>query len=447
MSASPTPIAMSSCGTNALSANRAPGHRRRSCRSRVVDRRVLPSIRSPPTAQSCQRPPRPDGQRARPRADSSTCAVVVVVRRALAGEDSRGGSPSSSVSVSVVLPHRGRRRVEQRARRSRRVQRGAGAAHADLAPCCRARRRRTARSRSRVSVIGPSAPDRRPAGRGATSANDPDAGRPHDPIIPSQLSCAADARAAMTARGDLAPRASSQPDVRRSSSALSLAAVPFKRRFVAPGDRARASSRSSRSATRCGSRSISASSAPSTLLRTALPVARRGVRRVARRDHAVAVAAVAARSWRAAAASSVNKELAARAYRITLKGPVRVLLLRTGVWAGAAALTGLFLHIYERLAAAARRRADRARGGPRVHRVVRARGVVGADPRRGAQPAVRGRLAAQAVRRQPLPAVHAGRDDRRRRRARARRPRSPTTSCRSRASSTSSSRPTSRSRR
>jgi hypothetical protein len=39
----------------------------------------------------------------------------------------------------------------------------------------------------------------------------------------------------------------------------------------------------------------------------------------------------------------VNKELAARAYRITLKGPVRVLLLRTGLWAGAACLTGVFL--------------------------------------------------------------------------------------------------------
>lgn len=43
----------------------------------------------------------------------------------------------------------------------------------------------------------------------------------------------------------------------------------------------------------------------------------------------------------------VNKELAARAYRITLKGPVRVLLLRTGVWTGAAALTGLFLYRYD----------------------------------------------------------------------------------------------------
>jgi len=43
----------------------------------------------------------------------------------------------------------------------------------------------------------------------------------------------------------------------------------------------------------------------------------------------------------------VPKELASRAYRITLKGPVRVLLLRTGLWTAAAALTGAFLHTYE----------------------------------------------------------------------------------------------------
>ncbi|HEX3477052.1 MAG TPA: ATP-binding protein [Kofleriaceae bacterium] len=40
----------------------------------------------------------------------------------------------------------------------------------------------------------------------------------------------------------------------------------------------------------------------------------------------------------------VQKDLAARAYRITLNGPVRVLLLRTGLWSAAAALVGLFLH-------------------------------------------------------------------------------------------------------
>ncbi len=43
----------------------------------------------------------------------------------------------------------------------------------------------------------------------------------------------------------------------------------------------------------------------------------------------------------------VHKDLAARAYRITIKGPVRVLLLRTGLWAGAACLTGVFLHLYQ----------------------------------------------------------------------------------------------------
>jgi signal transduction histidine kinase len=42
----------------------------------------------------------------------------------------------------------------------------------------------------------------------------------------------------------------------------------------------------------------------------------------------------------------VGKELAARAYRITLKGPIRVLLLRTAVWTVAAALVGLFLFVY-----------------------------------------------------------------------------------------------------
>src|SRR5262249_43744753 len=54
--------------------------------------------------------------------------------------------------------------------------------------------------------------------------------------------------------------------------------------------------------------------------------------------------------WSAVAArragQRVNKELAARAYRITLKGPVRLLLLRTGLWSGSTALTGLFFHIF-----------------------------------------------------------------------------------------------------
>jgi signal transduction histidine kinase len=55
--------------------------------------------------------------------------------------------------------------------------------------------------------------------------------------------------------------------------------------------------------------------------------------------------------WQAVAArksgDKVGKDLAARAYRITLKGPVRVLLLRTAVWTGGAALTGMFLWLYD----------------------------------------------------------------------------------------------------
>src|SRR5262249_20822771 len=54
--------------------------------------------------------------------------------------------------------------------------------------------------------------------------------------------------------------------------------------------------------------------------------------------------------WSAVAArrsgERVHKELAARAYRITLKGPIRILLLRTGLWSASAALTALFFHIF-----------------------------------------------------------------------------------------------------
>jgi signal transduction histidine kinase len=82
-----------------------------------------------------------------------------------------------------------------------------------------------------------------------------------------------------------------------------------------------------------------------TLLRTALPV---GIGAV--------VVWLAANTawllplWVAVAArrhgERVPRDLAARAYRITLKGPVRVLLLRTGLWSAASALAGLFLHIF-----------------------------------------------------------------------------------------------------
>jgi signal transduction histidine kinase len=82
-----------------------------------------------------------------------------------------------------------------------------------------------------------------------------------------------------------------------------------------------------------------------TLLRTAAPVAVGAI--------VVWLAAITAwllPLWSAVAArrhgERVRKELAARAYRITLNGPVRVLLLRTGLWSASAALIGLFLHLF-----------------------------------------------------------------------------------------------------
>jgi signal transduction histidine kinase len=123
------------------------------------------------------------------------------------------------------------------------------------------------------------------------------------------------------------------------------ALVPFKRRFVMP-------------AVVLGVLELVAVGYPvwvafdlgslgaDTLLRTALPV---GV--VAVIVWWATTTAWLLPLWTAVSArrrgEKVNKELAARAYRITLKGPVRVLLLRTGIWTGAAALTGLFLYRYD----------------------------------------------------------------------------------------------------
>jgi signal transduction histidine kinase len=123
------------------------------------------------------------------------------------------------------------------------------------------------------------------------------------------------------------------------------ATIPFKRRFVMP-------------AVVLGLLELVAVGYPlwaafdlgdlgiDTLLRTALPV---GVGAVAVWNTAIAVWLMPL--WQAARARKqgdrVGKELASRAYRITLKMPVRALLLRTGVWSAAAALTGLFLHVYD----------------------------------------------------------------------------------------------------
>ncbi|HEY5924563.1 MAG TPA: ATP-binding protein, partial [Kofleriaceae bacterium] len=130
-----------------------------------------------------------------------------------------------------------------------------------------------------------------------------------------------------------------------SASALpSTATVPFKRRLVMPA------------LVLAGLELLAvgypvwevfdlAALGADTLLRTALPV---GI--VAVIVWWATTTAWLLPLWAAVSArrrgEKVNKELAARAYRITYKGPVRVLLLRTGVWTAAAGLTGLFLYIY-----------------------------------------------------------------------------------------------------
>jgi signal transduction histidine kinase len=129
------------------------------------------------------------------------------------------------------------------------------------------------------------------------------------------------------------------------SMAMSIAAVPFKRRFFLP-------------ALVLGIAELAFIGYPiwaafdlsdlptDTVLRTTLPV---GIGACIVWLGAITTwllplwSAVVARRQ----GERVDKELAARAYRITLKGPVRVLLLRTSLWAGAAALTGAFFHIYE----------------------------------------------------------------------------------------------------
>ncbi|HVK82689.1 MAG TPA: ATP-binding protein [Kofleriaceae bacterium] len=136
----------------------------------------------------------------------------------------------------------------------------------------------------------------------------------------------------------------SQPEIERPS-ALSLVAVPFKRRFALP-------------AIVLALLEVIGVGYPlwiafdlgdvptDMLLGTALPAGIGGC--------IVWLAAITAwllPLWSAVNArrrgERVNKDLAARAYRITLKGPIRVLVLRTALWAGAAGLTGMFLRMYD----------------------------------------------------------------------------------------------------
>jgi signal transduction histidine kinase len=135
------------------------------------------------------------------------------------------------------------------------------------------------------------------------------------------------------------------PAVAPSSSGGSTVTVPFKRRFVVPGITLFFLELLGIALPMWTAFDLGDLGAD-TLVRTLLPVAAGAI--------AVWVTAMAiwfAPLWQAVAlrrrGERVPKELAAMAYRITIKGPVRVLLLRTMVWTTAAALTGLFLWVYD----------------------------------------------------------------------------------------------------
>ncbi len=128
-------------------------------------------------------------------------------------------------------------------------------------------------------------------------------------------------------------------------SSISNAIVPFKRRFVVPGITLGILELLGVGYPLWRTFDLGALGAD-TLVRTLLPV---GI-------GAIAVWVIAMGVWFAPLYQAVAlrrlgqrvpKELAARAYRITIKGPVRALLLRTMVWTTAASLTGLFLYVYD----------------------------------------------------------------------------------------------------
>src|SRR5688572_4433458 len=132
---------------------------------------------------------------------------------------------------------------------------------------------------------------------------------------------------------------------REAAGSVSFAVVPFKRRFLVPAITLVIAEIAIIGYPLWSAFELGQLPAE-TMLRTALPA---GI-------GASIVWFAALTAWLLPLWSAVNarrrgervpKELAARAYRITHKGPVRVLLLRTGLWTAAAALTGAFLHTYE----------------------------------------------------------------------------------------------------
>ncbi|HEY4241655.1 MAG TPA: ATP-binding protein [Kofleriaceae bacterium] len=130
-----------------------------------------------------------------------------------------------------------------------------------------------------------------------------------------------------------------------AASSASLIVVPFKRRFLVPAIVLAIAELVVIGYPLWNAFGL-ADLGADTLLRTALPV---GIGALA--VWSIAMTVWLLPLWQAVAArrrgERVSKDLAARAYRITIKGPVRVLLLRTGIWTAAGAFTGLFLYLYE----------------------------------------------------------------------------------------------------
>ncbi|MBX3158705.1 MAG: HAMP domain-containing protein [Deltaproteobacteria bacterium] len=144
---------------------------------------------------------------------------------------------------------------------------------------------------------------------------------------------------------DEPPSRDSSRDAAGSSMIQQLATVPFKRRFLLPGIVLAIAEIVVVGYPLWVAFDLGSLSSE-TLLGTALPVGIGGC--------VVWLAAITTwllPLWSAVVArrrgDRVPKELAARAYKITLKGAMRVLLLRTGLWAAAAGLTGVFFHTYE----------------------------------------------------------------------------------------------------
>jgi signal transduction histidine kinase len=129
-----------------------------------------------------------------------------------------------------------------------------------------------------------------------------------------------------------------------SAAVPAVAVVPFKRRFLIPG-MALAGAEAAAIAYPLWRLFDLGELGSDTLLRTVLPVAI---------GAAIlgwaAIATWLVPLWAAVGArrrgERVSKELAARAYRITLRTPIRVLVLRTTLWSGGAVLTGLFFQEY-----------------------------------------------------------------------------------------------------